>query len=964
MPRLFRMAVVVIVSLSLLPLWQAAREVEAQQGDQLPNLLIPLTSEQATAQAAAPGDPTVVRTRAAEVQLTILDPSSGPTVGRRVALNFFEDVNFVAVLDLTGPSGPGRSVWTGKIEGDPYSWVTVATRDGAVSLEVLVGGISYQIRSTGGAIHSVRQVDPRLFPEDAPAPMPSREELQKNQNGDVVRPLVDSGAVIDVMIAYTTKTRERAGSTAVMNSEIDLAIARTNTTYVNSNINPRLRLVHTVEVTYTETGNSSTDLSALRNPSDGKMDNLHALRDTYGADLVGLIVESFDACGIGYLNFPAEPADAPVGFSAFQRSCAFGSYTVAHEFGHNMGAHHDRGVVAGNGSQNAANYGYVAPDKTWRTVMAYATTCNNCIRVPYFSNPDVLYQGVPMGIPSGQANAADNHSVLNSSAQTVANFRSSVVGSPTSTRTPTPLPNQPTSTRTPTQTAIPTATPPPVTSCSGGPVAQSALGAGPELTKQPVGQQAAGDAATKNPIGASLASNGVKKLVKSQSPAKTQPARVGAQAPLPGYATVACETWESGGVPANWVTFDNDGATNGNICWATTAFHKRFGNRSMWPAGGCANGVDPTQFFYPHNTASWLVYGPFSLADASAAQVNFSLWSRMEEGYDFLYWAASVDGDTFFGDGVSGNSTSVHAPTTQGWLDVVFDLTDVPEMGSLTGQQRVWIAFVFESDISNTDDGPFIDDVLIQKRVSTQATAIPTATVPTGASTLGGKNIGIIPGGTSATVIWDGGNLQNGYLAARYLPTFSFLPQSPLSANATSVSDGGFTPNGLYCYIVGPTSGSPPNLAGLSSFVCMFANTRSGASQPQNYTLRVTQSSNASLTWTAPSGGLHDGFRISQLSGPTVDVDANTLSRSFPMSGFNCFTVTAMRQGAPIGNTDAACGLPFSNLGASTSAFTLANTLDDSALALMASLCSPVAVSREPEVAIATEPLVREPASS
>jgi hypothetical protein len=325
----------------------------------------------------------------------------------------------------------------------------------------------------------------------------------------------------------------------------------------------------------------------------------------------------------------------------------------------------------------------------------------------------------------------------------------------------------------------------------------------------------------------------------------------------------------------------------------------------LWPAAGCQDGVDPLQFLYPNHADSWLVYGPFSLADAASAQMNFSLWAQLEEGYDFLYWAASVDGVNFSGEGITGNSTNVQPPTSQGWLDVTFDLSDVVELGDLTGRPQVWVAFIFQSDGSNSDDGPFLDDVLIQKRVaSTTATPTPTSA----AGTLGGKNVGITPGNGAATVIWDGGSLQNGYLTARFLPSLTILPPGLLPANATSQTDSGLGTGTLYCYLIGPTTGNPPALAGISNLACIIANTRSAIAAPQNFTLRVTQSGNADLTWTGPLGGGQDAFRIISTNGDVVDVSGSIGSRSFPLSGFQCFMVIAMKSGVPMGNTDIACG--------------------------------------------------------
>ena len=56
-----------------------------------------------------------------------------------------------------------------------------------------------------------------------------------------------------------------------------------------SAITPRLNLVHAAEVSYVESGFYSLDLSRLQAPGDGYMDDVHPLRDTYGADAVVLL---------------------------------------------------------------------------------------------------------------------------------------------------------------------------------------------------------------------------------------------------------------------------------------------------------------------------------------------------------------------------------------------------------------------------------------------------------------------------------------------------------------------------------------------------------------------------------------------------------------------------------------------------------------------------------------------------
>ncbi len=94
------------------------------------------------------------------------------------------------------------------------------------------------------------------------------------------------------MVAYTDDARAAAGGTAAIKATILTALNETNTSYANSGITTRLRLVHVQEYSYAETGDLFTDLNRFRNTTDAYFSTIHTLRNTYGADMVGLIVEN------------------------------------------------------------------------------------------------------------------------------------------------------------------------------------------------------------------------------------------------------------------------------------------------------------------------------------------------------------------------------------------------------------------------------------------------------------------------------------------------------------------------------------------------------------------------------------------------------------------------------------------------------------------------------------------------
>jgi len=239
---------------------------------------------------------------------------------------------------------------------------------------------------------------------------------------------------IDVMVVYTSAA---ANETPNIENVIKAAIDQANTAYRNSRINQRLNLVHIAQVNYQETSNMDmeTDLKRLTTTDDNVMDEIHSLRNTYRADLVSLWRSGNVCRGIAYiLGYDGifSLTYETHGFSVVTRSCGSG-LIFAHELGHNMGAVHDSYTVIkhpdyGKGGLHDYSQGYVYlhptdPSQSWRTVMAYDLECldkqrRDCSQLPYFSNPDVSYKGIPMG-----NQLANNAATLNESSTTVASFR-------------------------------------------------------------------------------------------------------------------------------------------------------------------------------------------------------------------------------------------------------------------------------------------------------------------------------------------------------------------------------------------------------------------------------------------------------------------------------------------------------------------------------------------------------------
>jgi len=251
----------------------------------------------------APIDSTIVRSRSVYIDWDILAmtgdfPESDTVVSDVLSLNLFEDTAFTANLDHWEARSENNFTWIGHIDEDEGSQVTIVVQDDVMVGNFRVSGESYQVRYMGEDVHVIREIDEGFFPPEG-EPIPVDNPSQANEPflstaEDQGETAADSGSTLDVMVVYTPAARSAAGGITAMNALINLAVTETNTAYSNSGVTPRLRLVHTEEVNYTESGDSSTDLNRLKDTVDGFMDNVHNLRDIHGADMVSLFVDHFD----------------------------------------------------------------------------------------------------------------------------------------------------------------------------------------------------------------------------------------------------------------------------------------------------------------------------------------------------------------------------------------------------------------------------------------------------------------------------------------------------------------------------------------------------------------------------------------------------------------------------------------------------------------------------------------------
>ena len=234
----------------------------------------------------------------------------------------------------------------------------------------------------------------------------------------------DEKNTIDVMVLYTKGLRERYGKTSLVEGRIQHLVDLANDSYDNSNIHTRLRLVHKLEVDYSDQTANDTALDDLTD-NKGVFGHVEDLRDTYGADQVTLLRSYVGHhCGLAWIMRKSSPDHAyavVMDGSSGGKSCPDLAYT--HELGHNFGCAHDRANTHHEGMyEYSYGYQFKAGDSWYRTIMAYDCE-QGCTKISYFSNPLVKYKGAPTGIAAGQDNAADNARTIEQTRLVVAKYR-------------------------------------------------------------------------------------------------------------------------------------------------------------------------------------------------------------------------------------------------------------------------------------------------------------------------------------------------------------------------------------------------------------------------------------------------------------------------------------------------------------------------------------------------------------
>lgn len=302
----------------------------------------------------------------------------------RLLLNVDAELELGVAVERTSPTRYGYSL-SGRIDSPTVGFMTLVVHDEAVAGAIWTPDTSYEVTHLGGGVHAVREVEAGVGRCGGAVAGSEAQPFDWPENG----PTADEDTVVDVLVVWTPKREEEAGSAEAVRAQIELGIAYTNDALERSGALVSLHLVGAEPVPDYE--ESDLDLRRLADPSDGHMDAVHRWRDALGADLVSLTKNGWGGS-----------AQLGGAFSITSDS----PYTVAHEFGHNFGLDHERSQWSRGGTRpRIIEHGYTAfvDSRCTSTIMAYGETCmfwrpgtwhriwgRARLNFPFFSSPGVF----------------------------------------------------------------------------------------------------------------------------------------------------------------------------------------------------------------------------------------------------------------------------------------------------------------------------------------------------------------------------------------------------------------------------------------------------------------------------------------------------------------------------------------------------------------------------------------------
>lgn len=385
------------------------------------DLLVPALEPSARSVLAAPRNDEV-RQQAVRINTTSLEHAAEAGGTRVVRVPLFDGRAVQLLLTAEPSSDPDATTWTGYLLDDPNSSVVATYRGRQLVADIWTSNGSYRVRPAASGLHRLAEVDlDRVQPELAPVavdlpagPRGRRPGLGSGGSGGS-----GSGPDLDLLFAYTPDARKASGGPSEIQSQVLNMVAWMNLSLANAGQTGRARVAGIVPTDYTTRSDDLLDsLQDLRD-GEGTLRALHDERERVGADVVVLLQEKGNGCGLSYLMQSPSSSFSSYAFSVVLREC---TTSLAHEVGHLLGAQHEADATSVAGLYSYS-HGLVDLKAGWRTTMATGRACleqhASCPRIPFFSDPSVSFRGDLVG----DAAASDNARTIASTWAVASAFR-------------------------------------------------------------------------------------------------------------------------------------------------------------------------------------------------------------------------------------------------------------------------------------------------------------------------------------------------------------------------------------------------------------------------------------------------------------------------------------------------------------------------------------------------------------